>query len=1053
MDTNGEKLTGAEARGYDGYTMADGTSATEVLERPQNNDYYSTRIKELAKQEGNKLAALGGSELQALGVKMPPELTNPEELTWDEVIAKRQEYERLHPTLTDEQLRVRYQDLDKDLEVKYKGSLTTAERRIVNRFDRMLDFISEGSTESVEATTVQLPGEKLESLPIKWKTLKKEVNGEQYWGKYGWSNQDILDVKERLEEVFDWKEDENKSEIKTTLEQLLIVSLKNGASVKDILARLDKAKIKAEDLNPNDAHDQTIARNFGEHAKLAKYLIKSYDEGGLGLRDDYVKHYVLADKIDNEDEFIRSVPNNAEELGWQVMYSMGRGSKFSFAGAFPTLEMRLIKTKDKDGNTSYENSRYFLSKQNFIRWERDKIMTLIGENPETWEDYTQTVTLQKSQSLYNLRLSDLILMESRILVSEDGEQYYKDVGMHMRLEAGIMSSVRELDLNYRQVMHNKERLAEAIEKFYYNNTLVRPAFRKNLFYFMFTKAHDFMGRDSDSKLGGLSLDTLLSYYHLSDLEKLQDLLGKESSFFTKQGMWEALTRIVHETEGWHSGAKVWAFLDATAQENFEKAFDPETGKLKETEEGRAAFVNFINFYAVSSPNTKQEHMVRQALKTALANKYNIYDSEGNIDTVSVDFAELHAYALARPLGGAARHDDGTLGHDGWTHWQFSGKTRYNNASEERGKLGLIGVPNTIWLFPRIGVNAFEGIQTAAKKKIHDKYGNWVDNGTMSLLEVMENMHDNATFIQEYLRREKEKLGDNPTDEQLREYEQLEGRMRREYLQAAEQLEFGPKAMSDFSGLGTTQMHRLWELVISAKQFDIGKFVKFQPYGGRRSPARFDREAFQTEIQKGLFEPARLLYKSYGLNFSQDIRAPMWNREKRKWIFQDAKLAESMFGYEMLNRPRFWQMDKKGKKPEIDPKTGLHVIDYNKVNTEWGRSYLWRLWVQGKLVYDLYTHWAKNSNDERILYTLYQDMFDALENLPGDIIGDDKSGANVKERGSGFHKNDSKYWRFVTGLTPHKIWKKAILGTALKPRSRNRGIVEGLGNFMRAIMPA
>lgn len=826
--------------------------------------------------------------------------------------------------------------------------------------------------------------------------------------------------------------------------------------IKNLTLRVkaDNARRRGEDVPDLDSTDTDPAkvkdrdewktklnqRNMSE-AERKELLTRYFQSLGID-RSDYIEKFVFPNEFTEElsrEYQYTTRPPNIENLAWQFSYN--DVEKFGINGTFPVLEMR-IEADEKTG--FIKEGKYYVNTGNLNRWPRDRMSWIIGEEPENPNhDYFNIVYLYKDLRPFTLK--DMFESEQTVFKSEDGETTYLNLAYHMRVEAGATTFLRALELKYKNTMANDEKLVESIITLFYENPLSRNILDKNIMYYLVNMPLDYDGFDkSDVKLGAAWLDMALAYYNIADFDKLQQILGPDSAFFTERGMVAGIMEIIKRQQKYNFGNKFQQFLGPEGYALFSKAFD-ENGKLRD----KKSFIEFINFYNMfgSMLNKDQVNAVREAMKLAIAEKYHITREDGVMDKGSLDLTELQAFCFSRVSGASARNELRGTAYDAANKWVHTDLHR----AQQVKLSGAWGYEGTIPQFKGILVPYLEGTQTEAYTDVKDIDGNVIGRRHKTQLEVLEELQElrsRQVRKLDQLQEEARRATGEDKEKKTKLVAELSRQANNEYRLRSDDLEMVETTMRYYAQEHVANAHKIFQKLIKSSEFDFEKFTEHGFFG-----IRFKRAEFQEGVIENFFKPLRVMYTKYKqINFNQQVRDWVEDGPNGERKFKDVTLAEAMFGYQLLNRSQFWMRDKHGK-PVYDPETGRHMIDANKVNTDWGKVLLWKSWALMEIGNRLAAHRDIHSTDPLYNFTYYLNVIEALKSIPGEFLGDDSDIRSVKKSKPFFDKNDIKWFRSISGLSNRNLYGRALLETFFMPKSnKGTGWDEAIQHFFHAIRP-
>jgi hypothetical protein len=824
---------------------------------------------------------------------------------------------------------------------------------------------------------------------------KKEVE----WAKIGWGEADRKIVVGKLKEKFKDQHAFTSDQIKNTIELFVAT----GKTAAEIAEDIDRTKL---DYNLTDSEIQA-ARGSIEMAYAIKKR-KWFSE--LHVDETYVQRFVLQEEFraENEQDYQHTDPSNIEEIAWQVMHHYGHKT-WGPNGTFPLLEMKVgykykykkdengkeilkngekvLDLKDgrpqlelKDGRPQIDpdKSKYYINQANFVRWARERMWNVYDVNNDVG-DFVSAIDLPKTYG--KMDFGRMFPEYSKYFASEDGVTNYWLMAQELIVESAGLGVMNQMSVTYNQEMRDPDKLQEAMGKMFASNVFTKETFRKNMLELMAIMPLNYEGHkpgellENDGIFGSAMMEMFLVYYHLSDFEGLQGLLGHGSSFFTKDAYMWALQSVVEEKVAESSGETRPTILNAETQEYFAKAFDA-NGQVT-TKENKLNFINLINFWGYKTNNEDAEYVVRRLLYKMVQEKYGRIvkkkklDDEGHEmevngepvweddtetlyitdphtgktekktikkygltadiegtkeDTWTLRMAWVAAKAMSRVFGAGMRNDTNAAGYDGMTKMHivetYRNKMLNKNADES-------GNPYSIHQFKIMAMDMPNAIVTESFDYLRDPEGNilmkWDDESqTMkpvarakTLLEVLMEMQSTMTAMSaEQKRLERELEEETNPEEKEKKRQALEVYMHnknRKYQNKAGELSFKARAMSNYYDDHLMRANETWKIIMGADEMEFEKYITSDAYGG----IQFDRHEFQKDVQHKWIHPIRYFLNTYpDVNYNQKVRMldQAATIKAHYPIYREMPLGEAMFGHELLNREEFWLRDPKTGKP-------------------------------------------------------------------------------------------------------------------------------------------
>lgn len=891
------------------------------------------------------------------------------------------------------------------------------------------------------------------------------------WTEFGWGDREKSQVEEKLATILGWQKKDKR------INNAIDILVASGQTAQTVLDELQNPP----DFTLTEEDRQSIRQNprLTPHGVVASKKLSLFTD--LNIDEKYAKRFVLqdefADELENYD--YQEDPGNIEEIAWQVMHHY-KHDEWGPNGKFPLLEMRIAK--DANGKVDPEKSKYYISQKNFVRWARERMWNLWDINNDVG-DFVSAIELPKRYS--KLTFGQMFPEWSKYFASEDGDTHYGLMAQELIVESYGLGAMNQMSAKYKQEMRDPDGLQKAVGEMFAGNAFTKETFRKNLLELMTIMPLNYEGNEpgqlleNDGIFGGAMMEMFLAYYNLSDFDELQKLIGKGSSFFTKEGYMQALQSVVFDKTTESSGEANPTVLNAATQKALDNAFD-ENGQITK-DSHKDNFIDLINFFGNKLNNPDAEYTVRRMLYRVIAEKYGrvvkkengevqtdtvvvdgvarevvryglTSDDEGkNEDTFTQRMAWVGANAMARVFGAGARNDTTAQGYDGMTKMHlfetYRNKMLNKNADEH-------GNPYTIHQFKVLAMDPFNAMTTESWEYIKDENGKIKTdkNGNpltrqKPVMEVLREMQATMSTYSAQL-RQKEIAYENETDEakkaeKLKDLNEFRTQKNRRYLNKAGELTFNARAMSNYYDDHLMRAHETYKLILGAQEVKMEKYVAYDAWGG----VSFNREQFQEDIQHKVIHPIRYFLNTYpDVKYNQKFRMldqAATIREHRP-MYRVMTLGEAMFGHELLNREQFWLRDKRGKPIEMRDKNGrkmkgLYEIDYDKLETTDGKVQVWKQFFMTKLAGDLHAHRAFHSSDNRFDINYYNNVLKAVESIPKGLEGDEFSIRDQTREGNFFDKKDMKWFKQAIKVENYDLFLRAVFKDIFLPDEKEGGI--------------
>lgn len=1046
MEQETHKLTGRLRARYD-RTMPE--AATETLEKDQVRDAWAQQLAE-ASDPATRSAIQAAINMGYTPADIPGEV---EDLTKEYVdkefedLKDREDRERKKREKSPRELEMLADEYINKVKEQNKGA-SQAPGEVLRKDDEVWTF----------------KDEEVEADPSKKDKLKDEITTD--WSEYGWDKESVNEVARKLDGLLTGSDKLSANQTRNIME-MLVATGRTGEEAVQIL-----------EANPFPQPDPDDVAKMGRERAMKE--LKRIYFSNLGIREDYIMRFIFPVEFhaENERDYQQDDPSNMEEVAWQIMHSPGGTyAKFGPNGTYPVLEMRIDKTKNKEGKT-VGKGKYYINQSNMVQWARDRMWYNYDLNPQAGQNYFESVAMDKPYK--SVTLGGMFVNPQRYFKSEDGEtDYYGDLCIAWITEAWSASTLRTWDSEYQKKMHDPTKLMETLQSIFTENTFTKSTFKKNLFSLMAKMPLNFEGTKKgelprgDNIMGACWNDMFQAYYNLSDFDELQRIWGKGSSFFTEKGFITAFKAVLKDKALDASGENMARALAADGlHKNFEKAFDG-NGQIT-TEGNKQNFIQLISdFLAKKMNNPNIEETLRVMMKNAAAErygarvktkdennevveKYALVTKQGKEDDMSLKMAEIFAFSMIRVFGGGARNDTTASGYDYFNKMHYF-QTYRDKMVNKNGDAA--GNPYTIPQFKMLAVDAPNAITTISEKIIgykpkKDANGNVIGQEPIyqskTILEVMKEMGELTAGYTLRLKQLEEDIKDTPKGpEKTRKKEELE-RFKKEMDQTiqnkAAEYEFTQRSFSNYYDDHVMRAQKTWELIMKAKEVEMEKYVQYDAWGG----VSFQREKFQEDVQDNMIHHIRYFINTYpDLNYNMTIRtmdqvATIRNANKKPPegpVFREMALGEAMFGHELLNREQFWLRDENGKPINMRKNgrkmKGMYEIDYDKVNEN--KVLLWKQWFATKLAADLWSHRAFHSSDNRFDLNYYNSVIKAIESLPGALHADEYNLRQQAVSKNFFDKGDMQWFKKICKTENYDLFVRAFFKDMLLPDERQEGI--------------
>lgn len=876
---------------------------------------------------------------------------------------------------------------------------------------------------------------------------------------------------------FGW-EDDQKDTLKTMLQQSLV--LKN-VETKNLMELLLATGKKPEDLISQFNEALNYVRS------PSKKLQKITDDeiinqqlnclAMLGLNDSkqmkYLQRFVYTEHFRDglTAELNREKPNNLYELAWQISFFDKKHQElFGINGEYPILEMRV----DTDADGKVTGGRYVVNQANFMRWERERIDHWQDQKPDDYVEYFSEIQFKKDYSVLNL--GEILNDHTKFFADENGV-YYGDLAKQALLEPWMLGIVRKLHIIYKGVMSSDKEIIKQLEQLFANNPLTKKVYGKTLLYYMMTLPLDFAeGNKSDNTMGSAVNMMTLAYYNLSDYDKLEEVLGEDSKFFTREGMEDAIvkelkrkyenTEVTSQQLSSFLGGALKSFREAFGIEEKDGQVVNEGVNRPQTKKQKDAFVKFVNIFANMKQPRNVTDVINRALKEAIKEQLNFKSSQStnkgesqDIDEYSLNVAGLIAEAMTRWTGIGAKNDTGAAGFDAMSKYLNFIEYRMKMATPDRGN--AMGNPATVHQFKMLIVDYLRATRVSESTGANKER-----KTTLQVMEEMRFLEQHHNTLREKMQREMAQATDAVIKERLeKEIASIDTAAAYAYKQIAGQLEFEDNTMVNYVANHVARAQKIYEQVMGFKQIKFDDFVISDPLAKNYA---FNREKFQAAIQEEFLKPLRYLISTYGdLDLSTPIRSLVFlgrgSDDKDKFEYRTMPLGQAMFGHQMLDIPEF-RKRKKITKMVRNPETGKmeektvergylvenghFVIDYEKVNAN--KDLVWKQWALTKLNGDLTAHIKKHSREPQFTAQYLFHVIEAIESIPSEIMGDEYNMAKTDIKSKVFSKEQIRWFKRLTKTTFFDLLRRSLKHDRKKKDPSGKGWADSFALLINTI---
>ncbi len=558
-------------------------------------------------------------------------------------------------------------------------------------------------------------------------------------------------------------------------------------------------------------------------------------------------------------------------------YIMHDGQKYEVG----TYEIRRIKgtndVVDIDPRDIKGKITEVFNKDNFLRWDRERVVTIDMQDPFAPQKFYSEVDVSDPNWLRGHFPMGQLMKEDRWWLLKNGEKVtdLQDATVDVLSGAGnILNGGKE----YNFVMPKESELVKYLDGVYSQNTWTRESGGISYLRRIFEMPQNLSDHGEydevggDIKVGSAIRSMTLHWYYSTDFEKLVELYGEDYTFF-KRSYWEnALSKVAKQTsfksdlsEEELRASGDWGGLvqydintffkgDEDTMDIFKRnndgSFVLENGKKVVDPQKAMEIVKKINIFVPQRPDA-DKLVVRDVLKNGIGEFYGLQDDKDNLN-----FAELIAFRICYPTGINARNDIVHAGMDAWVKWQRTFWYRNKQLDGDRG--GSAGNYYNMQIFRQLGADFFTGIDTLT--------GN-------SILQLME---------------EAEK-------EVRRDSENNRGVRTQKILDTQKKLRFSADSQRQFLSNQIKNAAGMYESLTDLKEISFQKYSKLVE--GR---LEIDEAAFSEDLKGGVIKPLRYMISTWKqLDFGEEERTmiPIINEkgEAKEGEYKTVTRLEAYFG--------------------------------------------------------------------------------------------------------------------------------------------------------------
>lgn len=835
-----------------------------------------------------------------------------------------------------------------------------------------------------------------------------------------------------------------------------------------ILPRDEALRIFNEYLQANpqtSPEDRERMRQDAERGiNISKGSPRDHNEPGQGRQrrvGSTPEEQMQIEKRKNKERQEVKIANMNELLEEIMDYSdpkWGRGAEFALVK--PMIDEFGNVMRDENGEV-----KEVVNQENFMHWVQDRAVFFHGESPDDVMNMFTTVKLEREYK--DISIQNMLDNQDKYFKDKYDNQY-KDLADFVRLTLWQFTTYRTDDIEYKAMMGNDGKLNDVIAKQFYNNSRSKPGFdNMSVLANVLTMSHKFDSNPStlderkagksrpdkkavDTNLGNAINTAFLTYYNISDPEKLRELLGDKANMLLDPDVLRDEIKKVAIEKGFGTGKEIshdqiMRFLESVEGDANNSAAFLFSGEKLEGKKMEAKIVDFINIFNLPIKKSDISVIVNNLVQRAIEERYDlgIRDENGKLKTDgSGAYARLMASFMARPMGAGWRNDLKANANDACAKPGKLEEYRHKMAGADRA--GMVGNPYTLFMIKSTLVDYLNAARS--ETLLEDENGNVYKDELgnthyYSLMQLMEKMHQHGEL-------------DIPENATREEREAAEEMRRLKVLEYARKLRPTNDSQRDWAQNHMNRAFEMFHDITESNELDWSKFTDEDSWGN----LRLNRGNFEKEFKDHFLKQMRYGYSTYSqMDFSRSVR--FFNRYANggKGAWEDAPIAETLFGRQVLDIESFWRkdyeknkdgsfkLDANGNKKVI--KVHEHEIDPQEIQAN--KKVLWKQLALARIAADIYAHRDFFSTDPRYKPKYYLMMIEAIESIQGGFDGDDRDFKSVKKKKHAFSHDQIKWLREAADIENGTIFKRQAVEDIFK--GLGKGLMEVLQGTLKNAM--
>lgn len=776
-----------------------------------------------------------------------------------------------------------------------------------------------------------------------------------------------------------------------------------------------QAKSQQENGEDEEAEDEPLAFQYGPLAQALSHIESNLKEGKVNKQTYHNTLAAVQGMLDRgeitDDDFdrfkkrIKRYTEESEDYARIQAEFTAKEGRRSTVRSIQEVALRIIADEGADrwgegGVFPLLNKEGGLNQANFLRWIRERMMYYHDQDSTNYElNMFSSVGIQNE---FGSKTPIITMVDNRAQFFKDAKsgEVLDDLANQVVMEIWLFGTSRNNDILYQFNMSNDEKLPEFLNRVHLKNEFTKG---KNLQTIM-SMAEDF-GEKGDTKTGDAVRRGYEIYYHMSDFDKLVEILGEDSLFFQKEAFENAF-RILEKKD-------IGQDLTPEAQKLLGTIFTPD-GQVKKGE-----FIKIMNPFNAQEKDEYQLAISREMIRQVLADEYGLeYGLQYKVnqanasenDTIggttnkrdflrkTLEYAELWAYSMTRWTGAGSNNDTDNIGFDAFTKTM---RTRgYRIRQSQHTRAGQFGNEYNLGVMKGLTVDLLNAIRVEPAPGATKRYTpfeiitrqNQIDRQIRAVAAEGDESSPEHQALIEKLVKEKEDLGN--------------------------MLRFRQFTQTSYASNHINRAFTVFHSLMGANELRLEEVVKWDPMRG----LIYDRGKFEEMVKEGFLKPIRYAFSTYpGIDFGKTTREQI-GKQGDIPIYKTVTLAEKMFGPEVLVeiKKKAYGRYKEILNPEEQKRhlhgghlteEGKHLAFSRYISDDYkfgGRSLLWKYAARARIAKELLSHREFGNGYQFFNHMMAEKFLLALESIKTvDLIEDDEE--TVMAYGEQFFNHEDINW--------------------------------------------